>query len=37
MYGFGDALLFMGLCGVLALFPTGPGLYFRLRKRSARR
>jgi hypothetical protein len=28
MYGFGDALLFLGVFGLLALVPTGIGLYF---------
>jgi len=32
MYAFGDLILFVGLCGVLALFPTGLALYFLLRK-----
>lgn len=32
MYAFGDALLFMGVCGILALFPTGLGLYFLVRR-----
>ena len=32
MYAFGDALLFMGVCGVLSLIPTGLGLYFLVRR-----
>jgi hypothetical protein len=30
MSAFGDLLLFIFLCGVFALFPTGLGLYFLL-------
>ena len=36
MYAFGDLLLFVGIFGVLALFPTGLTLYFLLRKLLAR-
>jgi len=32
MYAFGDVILFVGLFGVLALFPTGLALSFLLRK-----
>jgi cell division protein FtsX len=32
MYAFGDLLLFVGVFGVLALFPTGLALYFLFRK-----
>ena len=32
MYAFGDLILFMGIFGVLALFPTGLALYFLFRK-----
>jgi hypothetical protein len=32
MYAFGDLLLFVGVFGVLALFPTGLALYFLIRK-----
>ena len=32
MYAFGDFILFVGLFGFLALFPTGVALYFLLRK-----
>ena len=28
MYAFGDLLLFIGVFGILALFPTGLALYF---------
>jgi hypothetical protein len=31
MYAFGDLLLFLGVFGVLALFPTGLALYFLFR------
>ena len=31
MYAFGDLLLFVGMFGILALFPTGLALYFLLR------
>ena len=31
MYAFGDLLLFLGMFGVLALFPTGLALYFLFR------
>ena len=31
MYAFGDLLLFTGVFGVLALLPTGLGLYFLLK------
>ena len=31
MYAFGDLLLFLGMFGILALFPTGLGLYFLIR------
>lgn len=36
MYAFGDLLLFIGVCGILGLFPTGLALYFLLMKRRAR-
>jgi hypothetical protein len=32
MYAFGDLILFVGVFGFLALFPTGLALYFLLRK-----
>jgi hypothetical protein len=32
MYAGGDLLLFIGVFGVLALFPTGLALYFLIRK-----
>lgn len=32
MYAFGDLLLFVGVFGVLALFPTGLALYFLFQK-----
>ena len=32
MYAFGDFILFLGIFGVLALFPTGLAVYFLLRK-----
>ena len=32
MYAFGDLILFIGLFGFLALFPTGLGIYFLVRK-----
>ncbi len=32
MSAFGDLILFVGILGVLALFPTGLALYFLLRK-----
>lgn len=31
MYAFGDLLLLLALFGILALFPTGLGLYFLIR------
>ncbi len=31
MYAFGDLLLFLGMFGILALFPTGLALYFLFR------
>ncbi|HEY9528953.1 MAG TPA: hypothetical protein VIR02_17825 [Anaerolineales bacterium] len=31
MYAFGDLLLFVGMFGILALFPTGLAVYFLLR------
>ncbi len=31
MYAFGDLLLFIGVFGILALFPTGLALYFLIR------
>ena len=31
MYAFGDLLLFVGMFGILALFPTGLALYFLFR------
>jgi hypothetical protein len=36
MYAFGDFILFIGIFGVLALFPTGLALYFLFRKFLAR-
>jgi len=36
MYAFGDLILFVGVCGFLALFPTGLALYFLFRKFQAR-
>jgi len=36
MYAFGDLILFIGVFGILALFPTGLGLYFLLRFRKER-
>ena len=32
MYAFGDFILFVGLFGVLALFPTGLAVYFLIGK-----
>jgi hypothetical protein len=32
MYAFGDLLLFIGVFGVLALFPTGLVVYILLKK-----
>ena len=32
MSAFGDSILFIGVLGVLALFPTGLALYFLFRK-----
>lgn len=32
MYAFGDLILFVGIFLMLALFPTGLGLYFLVRK-----
>jgi hypothetical protein len=32
MSAFGDLILFSGVCGVLALLPTGLALYFLFRK-----
>ena len=32
MYAFGDLILFVGIFGVLALFPTGLAVYFLLGK-----
>lgn len=32
MYAFGDLMLFVGVLGVLALFPTGLALYFLLKR-----
>lgn len=32
MYAFGDLLLFVGVFGVLAIIPTGLGLYFLIRR-----
>ena len=34
MYAFGDLLLFIDVFGVLALFPTGLGLYFLLNRKN---
>lgn len=36
MYAFGDLILFIGVCGFLALFPTGLALYFVFKKLLAR-
>jgi len=36
MYAFGELILFVGVFGVLALFPTGLALYFVFRKFLAR-
>lgn len=36
MYAFGDLLLFVGIFGILAIFPTGLALYFLLRGLRAR-
>jgi hypothetical protein len=36
MYAFGDFNLFSGVCGVLALIPTGLAIYFLIRKFLAR-
>jgi hypothetical protein len=35
MYAFGDLLLFLGVFGVLALFPTGLAFYLLLKARKA--
>jgi len=32
MYAFGDLILFMSVCGFLALFPTGLAIYFLVKK-----
>jgi hypothetical protein len=32
MYAFGDFILFIGVCGILALIPTGLAIYFLTRK-----
>ena len=32
MYAFGDLFLFLGVFGILALFPTGLALYFLIRR-----
>ena len=32
MYAFGDLILFVGIFGFLALFPTGLAIYFLFRK-----
>jgi hypothetical protein len=32
MSAFGDFILFSGVCGVLAIFPTGLGLFFLIRR-----
>jgi hypothetical protein len=32
MYAFGDLFLFLGVFGILALFPTGLALYFLVRR-----
>jgi hypothetical protein len=32
MSAFGDLLLFVGVFGILALFPTGLGLYFLIKR-----
>jgi len=37
MYAFGDLILFVGIFGVLALFPTGLAVYFLPRKILKRR
>ena len=34
MYAFGDLILFVGVCGVLALFPTGLAVYHSIFLRS---
>ena len=36
MFAFGDLLLFLSVFGCLALFPTGLGLYFLIRKFTSR-
>lgn len=36
MSAFGDLILFIGVCGVLALIPTGLAVYFLIRKFLAR-
>ena len=36
MYAFGDFILFIGVCGVLALIPTGLAVYFLIKKFLAR-
>ena len=36
MYAFGDLILFIGVCGFLALIPTGLAVYFLVRKFLAR-
>jgi hypothetical protein len=32
MYAFGDLILFISVCGFLALFPTGLAVYFVIKK-----
>jgi hypothetical protein len=32
MYAFGDLILFAGVCGFFALFPTGLAIYFLFKK-----
>jgi hypothetical protein len=36
MYAFGDLLLFVGVCGVLGLFPTGLAVYFLITRSKKR-
>jgi hypothetical protein len=36
MYAFGDLILFISVCGFLALFPTGLAVFFLIRKFLAR-
>jgi hypothetical protein len=32
MYAFGDLILFIGVCGILTLAPTGLAIYFMIKK-----